>query len=218
MKPLFALAAWLLASSVALPVSAQSTQPADAHEVIQRMLDRNPSLASFRSRVHVDIHMHNFPFLAPKLDGTSYFKRPNNYEVVFDRVPGYARGFSKLFDDVGDPASWERDQDVTFAGTQDFDGHPMLVLRLTKKIHSTILDHALAFVDPSTYELARMEWHYTSGGTIVMTQVFRNEGGFTVISSQHATIDIPHIHAVADSTYAEYQTNVAVDDAVFQKK
>ena len=218
MRTPLALAAWLLASSLAVPVSAQSTQPVDAHDVIQHMLDRNPSLASFRSRVHVDLHMHNFPFLAPKLDGTSYFKRPNNYEVVFDRVPSYAKGFSKLFDDVGDPAAWEKDQDVTLVGAQELDGRPMLVLRLTKKIHSTILDHTLAFIDPSTYELARMEWHYTSGGKIVMTQVYRNEGGFRVISSQHATIDIPHVHAVADSTYAEYQTNVAVDDAVFVQK
>ncbi len=48
----------------------------DARAVIQRMDDRNPGLRSYRARVHVNIRMFSFPFLAPKLDGTSYFKRP----------------------------------------------------------------------------------------------------------------------------------------------
>jgi hypothetical protein len=62
-----------------------------------------------------------------------------------------------------------------------------------------------------------MEWDYTSGGKIVMTQQYRSEGGFTVLSSQHAMIHIPYVHAVADATYAAYQTNVAVEDTVFTK-
>ncbi|HVS46953.1 MAG TPA: hypothetical protein VMS32_09830 [Verrucomicrobiae bacterium] len=193
---------------------APSATPAD---VIQKMVDRNPSLQTFRSRVHVNVRMLNFPFLAPKLDGTSYFKRPDNYVVDFDRMPGYAKGFSKLFDDVGDPSSWGKDQNVVLDGRASLNGRTAIVLRLTKKIPSSILAYTLAFVDPKTYDLEQMEWHYTSGGTIVMTQTYRLQGTFAVISSQHATIDIPHIHAVADSTYGPYETNVAFADAVFVK-
>jgi hypothetical protein len=89
-------------------------------------------------------------------------------------------------------------------------GHPVLVLRLTKKIHSDILDHTLAYVDPASYRLVRMEWYYTSGGKITMSEKYRKQGSFSVLASQHATIDIPHVHAVADATYGTYQTNVAV--------
>jgi outer membrane lipoprotein-sorting protein len=193
---------------------APSATPAD---VIQKMVDRNPSLQTFRSRVHVNVRMLNFPFLAPKLDGTSYFKRPDNYVVNFDRMPGYAKGFSKLFDDVGDPASWGKDQNVVLDGRASLNGSTAIVLRLTKKIPSSILAYTLAFVDPKTYDLEQMEWHYTSGGTIVMTQTYRLQGSFAVISSQHATIDIPHIRAIADSTYGPYETNVAFANAVFAK-
>jgi hypothetical protein len=88
------------------PVKAENVAsapvPADAQAIIAKMVARNPSLESYRSRVHVDVRMLNFPFLAPKLDGTSYFKRPDLNEVVFDRVPGYAKGFSRLFNDVAD--------------------------------------------------------------------------------------------------------------------
>jgi outer membrane lipoprotein-sorting protein len=198
----------LAVASVTPADTAASALPS-AHAVLQKMIDRNPSLESYRARVHVDVRMLNFPFLAPKLDGTSYYRRPDTYEVVFDRVPSYAKGFEKLFNDVGDAAAWEKDQNITVAGTRSIDGRPTIVLRLTKKIHSTILDHSLAYVDSASYTLTRMEWYYTSGGKISMSQEYGQEGPYWVPSAQHATIDIPHVHAVADAKYGEYQTNVA---------
>jgi hypothetical protein len=182
----------------------------NALTVIARMTARNPSLQSYRARVHVDIRMFNFPFLAPKLDGTTYFKRPDTYVIVFDRMPGYARGFQRLFDDVGNPKAWEENQNVIVAGTSWLNGRQTIVLRLTKKIHSDILDHTLAYVDPADYSLVQMEWYYTSGGKITMSQQYRLEGVYSVLSQQHATINIPHVHAVADAHYGTYQTNVPV--------
>jgi len=207
-----------LAFLVLLGPAVAAAQTGQAHAVIVRMLDRNPALRSFRSRVHVDARMYNFPFLRPTLDGTSYFKRPDNYEVVFDRVPAYAKGFERLFNDIGDPASWEKQQNVTYDGTRVLGGRPMLVLRMTKKIRSDQLSYTLAYVDPATYEVSQMEWHYANGGTIVMTQTFRLEGPFRVLASQRATISIPHFRGIADSSYGRYETNGALSDSLFAKK
>jgi outer membrane lipoprotein-sorting protein len=182
------------------------------------MISRNPSLESYRARVHVNVRLLSFPFLAPKLDGTSYYHRPDKYEVVFDRMPSYAKGFQRLFDDVGDAAAWEKDQNIALDGMRDLDGRSVIVLRLTKKIHSDILDHTLAYVDPSSFELLQMEWYYTSGGKITMTQQYRELGGYSVPAAQHATIEIPHVHAVADASYEAYQTNVAADDGANAEK
>jgi len=211
------IAAAAALSLVVAPAVAQS--PSDnAHGVIEKVEARNPSLKSFQARMHVDVRMLNFPFLSPKLDGTAYFKRPSNYEVVFDRVPSYAKGFKRLFADVGDAASWERDNNVTLDAPASLNGRPMIVLRLTKKVYSDQLDHADIFVDASSYQVAQMEWHYRNGGKIVMTQNYKTEGSFNVIATQHAEISIPHVHAVADANYGQYQTNVAVSDDVFTKK
>lgn len=199
----------LLATLVATAPTAQPPMPPDAHAVVEKMIARNPSLQSYKARVHVDVKMLSFPYLAPKLDGTSYYKRPDTYEVVFDRMPGYAKGFQKIFDDVGDPGAWEKDQNIALDGSSILWGHPMIVLRLTKKIHSDILDHALAYVDPYSYALIEMQWYYTSGGKITMTQTYAKNGSNYVLSAQHADIDIPHIRAVADASYNQYQTNVA---------
>lgn len=184
--------------------------PPDAHAIVERMADRNPTLRSYSARVHVDVRMLNFPWLAPKLDGTSYFKQPDFFVVVFDRMPGYARGFQRIFDDVGSPRAWEKDQNITVNGTAMLNGRETIVLRLTKKIHSDILDHTLAYVDPSNYALLQMEWYYTSGGKITMSQQYRADGIYSVLSQQHAAIDIPHVRAVADARYGTYQMNVPV--------
>jgi len=207
MKLVVLAAALAMLGAMPAQISSSVSSPA-ALAVVDRMADRNPTLQSYRARVHVDIRMLNFPFLAPKLDGTSYYKRPDLYVVVFDRMPSYARGFQRLFDDVGSPRAWEKVQNIVVAGTSSIEGRPTIVLRLTKKIHSDILDHTLAYVDAASYALVRMEWYYTSGGKIVMTQQYRPEGPYWVLSQQHGVIDIPHVHAVADATYGSYETNV----------
>jgi hypothetical protein len=189
--------------------------PTDAQDVITRMLARNAGLESYTVRVHV--HMRTaIPFYSPKLDGTAYYKRPDSFALVFDRVPSYGRSFQKLFDDVGDPTGWEKDSNIKFAGTQDLNGKPMLVLVLTKKIYSDQIKDTTVYVDPATYELDEMDWHYTNGGAIVMTQTYREENGYSVVATQH--VDIRYrVHATGDSQYSTYQTNVAVNDAVFNQ-
>jgi outer membrane lipoprotein-sorting protein len=214
LTPLALLAAVLLTlAPAASQETAESPAPLDAHAVIKHMAERNPTLQSYKARVHVDIRMSSFPYLAPKLDGTSYYKRPDFFIVVFDRMPSYARSFGRLFNDIGNPLAWQRDQNITVDGTTSLDGRPTIVLRLTKKIHSDILDHTLAYVDEASFVLVRMEWYYTSGGKIAMTQQYRADGSYFVVSRQHATIQIPHVRAVADAVYGTYQTNVPVDAA-----
>lgn len=205
------IAVAVLVATLGSPSYAQApTAPLDARTILSRMSERNPTLRSYRARVHVDVRMYSFPYLAPKLDGTSYFRRPDFYEVVFDRVPGYARGFQRLFNDVGNPSRWEKEQNITVDGSAWLGTRPVIVLRMTKKIHSDILDHTLAYVDSADYSLVQMEWYYTNGGKITMTQQYRMQGSYSVLSSQHATIAIPYVHAAADSTYGVYEPNVPI--------
>ncbi|HEV3091132.1 MAG TPA: hypothetical protein VGX91_06745 [Candidatus Cybelea sp.] len=208
----FALAAFVLFATLGtLPEgNSERAAPLTVRDVLERMAARNPTLRSYRARVHVDIKMLSFPYLAPKLDGTSYYKRPDLFVVVFDRMPGYAKGFGRLFNEIGNPQAWQQDQNVALAGDVILDGRPTVVLKLTKKIHSDILDHTLAYVDESDYTLTQMEWYYTSGGKIAMTQQYRVEGQYSVLAQQHATIQIPHVRAVADANYGTYQTNVPI--------
>jgi hypothetical protein len=190
----------------------------DVHTIITRMEQRNSSLQTYQARVHVDTHMLTFPWLSPKLDGTSYYKNPDKFEVVFDRMPSYAKGFDKFFGDVDQPTAWQRDWNIWYQGEQTVEGRQLLALRMTKKIRSDQITDSVAYIDPSTYQVVRMDWHYTNGGTITMTQTYKDLGPYSVLSTRHVDVHIPRVHAVANATYAEYQTNVAVSDAVFAKK
>jgi outer membrane lipoprotein-sorting protein len=208
----------LLALTASLAAPASAAAEASPSSILAGIASRNPALQSYQARVHVDIRMLNFPWLSPKLDGTSYYKRPGKYEVVFDRVPSYAHGIDKLFGTIDDVAQWVKEWNIAFEGVQNVGGRPLYALRMTKKIYSDQIKDAVAYVDPSTYQVARMDWEYRNGGTIAMTQTYRQQGAFNVVSTQHADINIPHVRAVANATYAQYEANVAVSDAVFTGK
>jgi anti-anti-sigma factor len=209
-----AVAMGLLIAGVAMPGAAQATPSPDG--IVERIVAANPSLLSYQSRVHVAVRMQSFPFLAPRLEGTTYFKRPDNFEVVFDRVPSYAKGFDRLYADIGDPTSWPRRFNMSLAGDRSVNGHSDVVMRLVQKVRGMI-DHEDVAVDPSSWRIDEMEWHYYNGGIITMKQSFERSGAWTVLASQHAVIRIPYVRAVADATYDDYRTNVAIADGVFTK-
>jgi len=212
-------AALLLAVALtALPAFAQSSAtPRTAAEVIKRINARNPSLHSFQTGIHVQVRMTSFPFLSPRLDGTAYYKRPGNYEVVFTNAPSYLKGTNQLFADIADPNGWIADSNIAFRGVQIVSGRQYLVLTMTKKIYSDQIKNTIAYIDPATYQVDRMEWHYTNGGSISMTQTYRNESGFNVVASQHVDVHY-RVRAVADSSFDRYRTNVPVADSVFTRK
>lgn len=215
MKNLLAVAALVAATLLSVaPVPAQQT---DHRAIVQKMLERNPELRSFQSHVHVDVRMTSFPFYSPKLEGTSYFKRPSNYEVVFDHVPAFAHGFDHFFSDMADPSTWERRFNISVVGEPVLDGRRVIELRLVAKVRGMI-DHTNVFVDPGTFTVSQLEWHYYNGGSIVMQQWYRNENGYTLLSQQRAAINVPHVRATAQAMYTDYRTNVAVDDSVFRSE
>jgi hypothetical protein len=203
---------------VAHPASAEPTPvTTDPVVLIQRVVERNPSLSSYQGRMHVDIVMSSFPYLRQHLDGTTYYKKPSNYEIAFDRVPSYAKGFERIFSDIGDPSDWYRRFTITYEGERVFHEHVDAQLRMVQKVRGMI-DHETVLVDPVAGTIDQIRYDYYNGGHITMTQAFTNVGGYTMISGQEVEIVIPHVHAVAHGGYSDYRTNVAIDDAVFTKK
>jgi hypothetical protein len=225
----FALAAAVAGASVGA-VSAQSapsaaavpteSAPADAQTVIDRMLARNAGLQSYTARVHVNARP-SIPLCRLRTDGTAYYKRPGSFAVVLNPISGLCasslKAIQKLSTDVGDPTAWEKDSNIKLAGMQPLDGKPMIVLVLTKKIYSDQIKDTTVYVDPATYELAEMDWHYTNGDAITMKQYYSTEDGFSVVVRQHFE-GRRRIGFSGDSTYDSYQTNVALNDSVFTQQ
>lgn len=208
--------ALLVAGSVLCAPASGGQEPSPA-DVIANVVAQNAGMQSYRARVDIAVALRSFPYLSQRLQGTTYYKRPDNYEVVFDDVPSYARGFERIYTDIDDPIAWQRHFNASLAGERNVAGHRDLVLRLVQKVRGMI-DHEDVAVDPASWHIDAMEWHYYNGGTISMTQEYQDVAGFSVLARQHATIRIPFVHAGADAVYGDYQTNVAIDDSVFVGK
>ncbi|HEY0381735.1 MAG TPA: hypothetical protein VGC72_06000 [Candidatus Elarobacter sp.] len=200
-----------------VPAFAVNDHLTDPAAILARVEQRNPSLSSYQGRMHVDLRMTSFPFIRQHLDGTTYYKKPSNYEVVFDRVPPLAKGFDKMFADVGDPANWQKRFAVTYQGEREYQGRKDIELKLVQRVRGMI-DHETVLVDPNAWTIDSIRYDYYNGGHITMTQTFREVAGYSMLAEQNAEIAIPYAKAVAHGTYSDYKTNVAVDDAVFTKK
>jgi hypothetical protein len=201
----------------AVPAKADSADTTDPGVILARVMQRNPDLASYQSRVHVKVRLISFPFISQQLEGSTYFKRPANYEVVFDRVPSYAKGFEKLYSDVGDPANWEQRFVITYVGERAFESRSDVVLNLVQRVRGMI-DHETVLIDPSAWTIDQIRYDYYNGGVVTMTQHFAVIDGYSMLSSQVAEIRIPHVRAIANGTYTDYRTNVAIAESVFTKK
>ena len=203
----------LLGVLVSRASAAPETSP---QEIVTNIIAQNADMQSYQAQVSVDLRLRSFPYVAQHLDGTTYFKRPDNYEVIFASVPEYAKGFDKLYSDIGDATSWSRHFDISVVGEKSVAGHRDIVMRLVQKVRGMI-DHEDVAIDPVSWRIDEMEWHYYNGGTISMSQEYQSVGGFMVLAKQHATIHIPFVHAAAEATYDDYRTNVAIDDSVFTR-
>jgi hypothetical protein len=161
-------------------------------------------------------HLQSFPYISANARGTAYFKRPDNYEVVFEELPSYAKGMTRVYTNLGDPAGWSRRFDLSLVGENEFRGHRDVVLELVDKVQGNVLRTDVS-IDPDAWHVDEVVWHYRNGGTIAMSQDFAHIGAFDLIAAQHATIRVPNLHIAAEARYDDYQTNVAVDDAVFER-
>jgi anti-anti-sigma regulatory factor len=210
----FAAAGFALASLFGTRASAAVDQsPSD---LVRAIVAQNSAMQSYQATVSVDFRLRTFPYVSEHLDGTTYFKRPDDFEVIFEKVPSYAKGFDRLYSDIDDPSSWEKRFDMTLVGDRTFEGHTDRVVRLVQKVRGMI-DHEDVAIDPATWHIDAMQWHYYNGGVIAMNQEYQHVGDFDVLSRQHAIIQIPFVHAAADATYTGYKTNVAIDDSVFSR-
>ena len=82
-----------------------------------------------------------------------------------------------------------------------------------------MIDHEDVLVDPRSWTIEKLTYFYYNGGRIELEQSYRAEGGFNVLSDQHATIALPHIpRTIGNAHYSNYHLNVAIDDAVFTER
>ena len=101
--------------------------------------------------------------------------------------------------------------------SHSFENRSDIELHMVQRVRGMI-DHETVLIDPNAWTIDRIRYDYYNGGVVTMTQHFALVDGYTMLSAQTAEIKIPHVRAVANGTYTDYRTNVAIADSVFTKK
>jgi outer membrane lipoprotein-sorting protein len=194
--------------SAALLMGASGAGQSDVYARMQRI---NPSLHSYRASVRVAVVTHSFPYLSPTLDGTIYFRSPDQSAVEFKTVPLLASELKKVVAQLEPASEWPRLYEVTPVN----DDGTISTFRLVRKKHGRI-DHVEVTVDDKTATVASMTYVYNDGGgSISFTQTWDEIDGNYVLKSQTGKVDIPHYNADVTSTFSDYKLNVEVPDTVF---
>ena len=79
------------------------------------------------------------------------------------------------------------------------------------KASRDVLAHNNGIVNAIYVAKAGSRARHQEGEQLTMSEQYRVQNGYSVLSQQHAAIDIPHVRAVADAIYGVYQTNVPIE-------
>jgi hypothetical protein len=183
-----------------------------AESLLARMAQINPNLHAFSATLRAHVAMKSFPFLAADLVGTYYYKEPDKNKVVFTSgVPVVAAQFDKLYAHIESPSQWQKLYTIT---TVSDDGNTT-AFRLVPRTVGNI-DHIDAVADDASATVKSMRWNYTNGGYAEMTNHYGNVGGYVVVQSQTAHVELPGYTADITSTIDNYKFNPALSDGIFQ--
>jgi hypothetical protein len=182
-----------------------------AGSLLVRMAQVNPNLHAFSATLRAHVALKSFPFLATDLVGTYYYKEPDKNKVVFTSgVPIVAAQFDKLYAHIESPSQWEKVYTVT---TVSDDGNTT-AFKLVPRTAGNI-DHIDAVVDDASATVKSMRWNY-NGGYAEMTNRYGDVGGYVVVQSQTAHVELPGYTADITSTIDNYKFNPALSDGIFQ--
>jgi hypothetical protein len=200
----------LLLTLGCLTGAASPSQAADS--LLVRMAQINPNLHAFSATLRAHVAMRSFPFLAADLVGTYYYKEPDKNKVVFTSgVPVVAAQFDKLFAHIESPSQWQKVYTVT---TVSDDGNTT-TFKLVPRVAGNV-DHIDAVADDAGATVRSMRWNYTNGGYAEMTNHYGNVGGYVVVESQTAHVELPGYTADITSTIDNYKFNPSLSDGIFQ--
>jgi len=170
----------------------------NVQSIVNAVIARTQAVEGYTADLSLHVKLHSFPFIGMTFNGATTYQRPGTFAVTLHTLPVIAKAFAKISGDVGDPTSWQKRYDIASAGaSQTSPGQ--IALRLTPKEPCQVA-FALAYIDPTTDTVQRMEWHYVSGGRIDVDERYAVQNGVLMSAGQSAEIFMPGLHASASST------------------
>ncbi|HME80995.1 MAG TPA: hypothetical protein VKF82_02850 [Candidatus Eremiobacteraceae bacterium] len=193
------------AAGQASPPPAYASAAANVDSIVDKVIDRNPGLHSYKATAHLDLRQVSFPYLHPVLDGHAYVSAPGYTTFDYPHTPFYLKGITKFQGAFGDASRWLRCYDITVAPKSD--GY---ALHMVPKIEGEI-----AYVDVLLGlegTIDHVEWRYRENmkDYISLAQTYSTVDGHNIVTSQASDVALHHIRAKGTQTFSDFEFNVPV--------
>jgi len=173
--------------------------------VFQRMLGVNKGLQSYQAHIDVTTRLLLGSFT---LHGTLY-DRGDQSKVVFDNVPAIAKSTVENQPSIGAASGWSKQYAISVVSrTADATTYRLLPLA-HERVRS--ID---AVVQNASGLVQRYVWSNSNGLTITSDQTYESVGGYQLVGST-STKTRGGVRADSQTTFTNYQLNVALPDSVF---
>lgn len=177
--------------------------------VLAKLSDDPTSPQQYSANITLHVKLKVFPFIALKLKGSSFYKRPGLYRFAFRGVPRAVDNFQNIAYDLGNPSVWGAKYTMALlrpsAPGQD------AIVRLTPKKRGMVKALDVS-IDGTTGHMDSAVWSRFDSGTITLHQRYAAVGDKVIVSHQEATIAIPHMRAELVADYTNFELDADVSD------
>jgi hypothetical protein len=217
-----ALATGLMRSAAADPAPNETADemiasaPGGGDAILRRAATANGALQSFTVPVHFDVSIHKFISLRVGVDGTNFFRAPDQEALIVTKTPpvigGAFRGnYNNL---VTLPQVWPGRYKVQSVKILQRDDQQLFELFARPRAADDV-DHVVFDVTRNGCEPVAAEWFYRDGSTIKVTITNAPVGEYMLPSIETIVVSMPGNHFEATAHYGHYDLNAAVPRSIF---
>jgi len=208
----------VILTTAPIVVAQQPPAPATAADVIAHVQSYWQNMQSYQVPIvmsgSVKVSFLSVPF---RMDGTEYYEAPDKQALHLNNVPPPARGFENTVSNMGTPATWPLNYDITLKGTQPYGKHTAFVLVGTPKRGGNVKTMTM-FVNVKTYAIEAVNFAYNNGASLVVSLSHHGLSPFHQATSATVDARFPGYTGSAQIFYGTYKFNVPIDPSVFEKR
>lgn len=191
-------------------------EPANGDAILRRAAAANGSLQSFTVPVHFDVDVHKVISMKVGVDGTNYFKAPDQEALVVTKTPPLIGGaFKGSYDNlVTLPQVWPSHYRVTTVKMVQRNGQAVYELLGRPRVPEAV-DHVVFDIARSGLQPVAASWYYHDGSTVQIGISNDRVGRYTLPREESIVVSMPQNHFEATAHYGQYALNAPVPESVF---
>ena len=159
----------------------------------------------------VKVSFISVPF---QMDGTEYYRAPDQQALRMNNVPSLAKGFENTVSSMGTPETWPLNYTIVLHGTQQYRHHAAYVLIGTPKNGGNVKTITM-LVNAKSYSIETVNFAYNNGATLNLEFNHKNKSPYHLPQWVALTAKFPQYSGTATIHYGTYQVNVPIPDSVF---